>query len=435
MRKGKVSFCLILVLLVLFGACSKKAAGVKGTSVDYVSLWNEGEPQITYMREMIAAFEKEKGITVNLTPAGRDILTKIKSRLLMKDPPDLVDQDFNELNAALVTAKEIMVQPITSLFDEKGPEGQSRMMDIFPKNLIRLYEIGGELYYFPYNLVTSGFFYDKALFRANGLNPPKTWDEFIAVNQALKAKGIPALALDGTIQFYNAYYYYWALQRVMGSGFLKTAATDKTGETWKQPGYLKAARLVYELSKTQKNLFQDGYEGSNWPAAQVDWAQGKSGSVLCGTWIPVETEKQVKSGFEFGFYPFPEVAGGAGRTSDVEAYLIGFAIPKDAKNAEGAKEFIRFVSRKANAEHFVALSMNMSARTDIGAPGILSDVKPVIAGAKSFHKIYDGALADIPEWFANVFYPLDNSLIFGKITPEEFISQISAKTAEYWAGK
>lgn len=448
-------FMSVLLVASLFAGCgtpkesakeetkAKTAEAAKETSkeekkisgeIEYTSLWKEGEPAAAWLKETCAAFEKDTGVKVKLTLVGRDVLTKIKSRIIMKSPPDIIDQDGSELSAALWN-KDILVTPLNEMFKEKGPEGQASMMDIMSENIIKLYEKDGNLYFFPYMYITSGFMYDKKMFADNGITVPKTWDEFIKMGEALKAKEIAPLALDGNINFYNAYYYYWALERVMGAGNLKKAALDATGAAWDDPGYLQAAKLVAELSKTSKNFFQKGYEGSNYPAAQADWALGKSGCILCGTWIPVETSKQAKQGFDYGFFPFPAVDGGKGKTTDVEAYLIGCAIPAGAKNPDAAKALIKYLVKKEVAQKFADITLNISVRKDIDYPKILADIKPFVESASSFHKSYDGVMSDVPEWFANVFYPLDNKLVFGQITAEDFIKQVKQKSIDYYKNK
>lgn len=427
---------LCLVLITATG-CNGKKETSKALSgkINYVSMWNEGEPQAEALKRQGAAFESETGVQVEFEFAGRDNLTKIRSRLLMNDAPDIVDQDLSELNGALMKDEEIMVQPITKFFKTEGPEGKGTLMDIFNEEILRLYEQKGELYYMPYSYITSGFFYDKNLYQKHGITPPTTWKAFIANNEKLKSEGIAPLALDGNISFYNAYYYYWASLRMLGKDALYEAAGDKTGAAWDNEGFLKAAQMVYELSKSDKNHFQDGYEGSNYPAGQSDWALGQSGSILCGSWIPVETKDIGGEAFDFGFFPFPSIEGGKGKVTDVEAYLIGCAIPKDAPNPEAAKAFMKFMVKKEHAEDYASTTLNISARTDATYPDILSDIKPVVESAKSFHLSYDGAMASYSEWFANVFYPADNALVFGEITPEAFIKQVKDKTIDYWKSK
>lgn len=410
-----------------------KEPAKKPGKINYVSMWNEGEPQADVIKAIGEAFSKETGTEVEIEFAGRDVLTKIRSRLLMNDAPDIIGQDLSELNGALMKEKSLVL-PLTDFFAEAGPESGT-MMELFSEDVVRLYEQNGELYYMPYSYITSGFFYDKTMFKELGLEAPATWDEFIGNNETLKEAGIAPLALDGNISFYNAYYYYWSVVRVLGKGAFYEAAGDATGEAWNHEGFLQAAKMVAELSKGGKNHFQDGYEGSNYPAGQSDWALGKSGSVLCGSWIPVETKDIADADFEFGFYPFPKANGGVGSNKDVEAFLIGCAIPKDAPNPEGAKEFLRFMMKKENAAQYAEKTLNISARKDVAYPSILSDIEPFVSGAETFHLSYDGAMAMYSEWFANVFYPIDNQLVFGEITAEEFIEKLQAESIKYWKNK
>ena len=436
MKKNLLSVLFIAMTAGLVFAGGQQEAAAAGDTIEYVSMWNAGEPQALFMEEMAAQFEAETGIKVDITFAGRDILTKIRSRLLMQDAPDLVDQDFSELSGALLRDDSVLVEPLNDfLYNEEGPEGQASMMELFDENLMKLYAKDGNIYFFPYEFITSGFFYDKKVYAQYGLSAPESWEEFISNNKTLTAEGIPALALDGNISFYNAYYYYWAVARVLGAGNLMAAASDRTGKTWYNPGFLRAAEMVYELSEGGSNLFQSGYAGSNYPAAQADWAMNKSGAILCGTWIPSETQSQQTPGFEMGYFPFPSISGGEGTIADVEAYMIGFAIPEGAENSSGAKEFMRFISRQDYADQLARDTVNIAARQGSYYPDLLLEVKPYLDNAESFHVSYDGVMQGQPEWFANVFYPLDNDLIFGNITPEEFISKIKEDTIDFWKSK
>lgn len=434
MKSRIVALLLCLVLCVgMFAVAQAEAPKLSGT-LNYTAMWNEGEPAATFLKGVAAEFEQNTGVKVNLVFAGRDILTTIKSDLLMGNPPDLIDQDFSELTAALLQG-DALVKPLNELVDGAGPDGQATFKEIFPAGALELFSREGNIYFVPYLGITSGFFYNKTLYKSLGIEAPTTWEQFMANAKVLKEAGIPPLGLDGNINFYNAYYYYWTCQRVLGDGAFTAAANDKTGALWDDPGYLKAAELVYQLSKSGEDCFQSGYEGSAYPAGQADWALGKSGNVLNGTWLPVETRASVAPDWEYGFYAFPEVEGGKGKITDVENYLIGFAIPKDAQNAPAAEAFILYVLNEANSKKYVEMTDNMSARKDIAPPAVLNDAAALIASATSAHKSYDGLMSELPEWWADVFYPLDNELVFGTKTPEDFIREIKAKTIEYWSRK
>jgi len=405
-----------------------------GGELTFYSYLNEGESDFDVFKECVAAFERDTGINMTLVPAGRDVLTKVKVDLLAGNPPDLMDQDLSELSAALL-GDEVLVIPLNDLLDGPGPDGEAKFRDVFSPGDLELYAEGETIYFIPWVKITSGFWYDKTMFTSNNLTTPNTWDEFITVCEALKGNGIPPLALDGGVYDYNAYYYYWAVQRVLGSGKFSEAAHDRTGAAWDDPGYLRAAEMVYELSKSGKDFFQDGYEGSMWPAAQSDFALGELGLMLCGSWIPKELSDMIADDFEFGFYPFPVINGGVGKVTDTESFLMGFAIPKEANNPDNASKFILYWLQKEWATKAAMANACFSARPDVESHPIVAEAKEFLMNSTSAHKPYDGLMGDLPMWWTDVFHPVNNSLTFGTITPEEFIAEIKALTIEYWQDK
>ena len=422
-------------IIIIMAGCGKinKSQNAK-SSIEYYSMWKAEEPQAEYLKQMAIGFEKETGINVKFDFIGRDVLTKVKSRSLMGNAPDLVDHDFNELSAA-ISIGSLKATDLESIFyKDNGPEGQKRLIDIFDEQFVRLYQKNGRLCLFPYEFITSGFFYDKNLYEKNGLNTPKTWNEFIKNNNVLNSHNIKPLAEDGNINFYNAYYYSWSVERVLGPGAFIQAMEDHSGETWDRKGYLQAAKMVYTLSKANKNYFQAGYEKSEWPTAQIEWAGGNYGNILCATWIPVETQKYTKPGFKYGFYPFPEVDGGIGKTSDVEIGFIGCVIPKGAKNIDGAISFLKFIMKKENAQKFSDMTDTISARNDVNYPQILSSLQDYVKNIGKPYKSYDGVWGDLPGLWVE-FEKIDDKLIFGKISPDEFIKQVKQMTIDFWSTK
>jgi len=437
MKKSRLIRLLTLVLTILmivpFNTGAAGASDFSGVTIEYAGCFNEVEPHGQWIVAMAKAWEEKTGGTIKLNLIGRDVLTQVKSRILADDAPDIIDQDFSELQAAFLT-NEVMLEPLDSVLNSVA-EGDNAPLKDQLNDGYAMYTLDGVNYFVPYISITAGFFYDKAMFADNNIAIPETWDEFIAICQALKDLDYPPLTLDGQISFYNAYYFAYACQRVMGTGAFWAAATDPTGAAWDDPGYLKAAELVAELSKSGKDFFQPGYEGSAYPTGQGEWAMGLYGMVYCGTWIPAETNAQTGPDFEYGFFPFPAVPGGKGSRNEVEMMTMGFCVPKNAKNIEAAKDFILFCMSKENADAFVKTTANLSPRLDAVAPQYLDDAMAYLNDVTGFFMNYDGVMAGAPEWWANVFYPADNALVFGTATAEEFIAQIKAESIKFYANK
>lgn len=406
----------------------------EGVVVEWASCFNEAEMQAVWLAEKAEEWSELTGATVKFNWAGRDVLTSIKADLLIGNAPDVIDNDGSELEAALMSDGEILLEPLTDLYDRPAYGETTPIRDNL-NGAYTLFTRDGVEYIIPFIYITSGFFYNKTLFNELGLSIPETWDEFIAVCDAIEASGIPALAADGNISFYNCYYYQILVQRILGSGKFREAALDATGAAWDDPGFLKAAEMVYQLSASGNDYFQEGYAGTAYPAAQSDWAMGGAGMLYCGTWIPLETASLTDSDWEYGFFDMPAIEGGVGKTTDIVAQMMSFCIPKDAKNKEAAKDFLAYLMSVESANRMVSLNDNISARTDAIYPEALIEVKPIIDASDSYYKNYDGAMAAAPEWWANVFYPADDALFYGNITPEQFIEQIKSETIKFYANK
>ena len=413
---------------------AEEGKSFEGVELVIASSWNESEPQGQHLVDTVNEWSEITGATVKINWLGRDILTAVKSDVLTGNPPDIFGCDPNEAFSAFVTEDEIMLEPLNDLFEMNAYGDDVPLKDIL-NPAYKLFEIDGNYYLCPGSFITSGFFYNKTLFKELGLEVPKTWDEFIAVCDAIKASGIPALAEDGNISFYNCYYFQALCQRILGSGKFCEAALDETGEMWGDPGFLKAAQLTYQLSKSGNDYFQEGYAGSAYPAAQSDWAMGGSGMIYCGTWIPQETRDLIDDDFEYGFFTFPTIEGGKADETELEAQLGGNYIFKDAKNKDAAKDFFRYQLSKAAQDKYVESSDNMGIRKDCIFPEVLGDVKPYVEASTSTYKNFDGAMAAAPEWWANVFYPLDDALLFGDITPEDFIARMISDSKAFYANK
>lgn len=413
-------------------ATEPASAPAEPVTIEYFSGWNEGEPYVALFKEIIADFEKEHpGIKVNATWNGRESLTKLQPMLLAGNVPDITDHGADELFGALV--KEGLTQPLNDYL-EAGATGQAmKWKDTFLPGQLELYQKDGEFHTVPFWLDTTGFYYSGKLFADNGVQPPTTWTEFLALAETLKGKGVSPLVADGGIDFYNAYYYTHFVQRALGIGAFYAAAGDKTGAKWDEPGYLQAAKMVREL--TDKDYFIQGFEGYTWPAGQVDFVQGAGAMLLCSTWIPAETRDSAPEGFEYRFFPVPLVDGGQGKATDVEIFQWAWVVLKDAKHKDEAVEFLKFWLQPKYVNRMATEYNAIMALKDSDAPPLNADANAFLAQSTASFRLYDGVSADFPEYWKTVFLPLDDQLIFGKLTPEEFIAQLKEDSVNYWKNK
>lgn len=441
-KKFRFLSLIMLIGVLLLAACSDDGSsegdsGKKGdtgkkddkVTIKYWSMWNTGEPQQVVLQGIIDAYEKEnENVTIDVQWMGRQVMSDVRNASLGGDAPDLTEQSGAEVTGTLL--KNDLAEPLDDLLSMEIPNEGTKFEDVFLDDVLSFYKQDDKTYLIPYEIISSGFHYDEKLFEEKGLEAPKTWDEFIAVGEKLKEEGLAPLALDGNIDFYNAYYYYWLTERIMGPEALLKAAGDETGETWSsEPGYLEAAKKLQEL--VDKDFFAKGYEGSQYPAAQTSWAKGDAGMILNGSWLSSETGEYSSDDFAYRSFPFPQMDGGEANNDQAELYLIGWVAP-EGSNVEAVKDFLAFAMQKEYQEGIVTDTGNISTRADLEAPAELTDFREMIVNASSYHPEYDGLQAEHPEWWKTVFLPLDDQLTFGQITAEEFIAELEKQTKDYW---
>ena len=124
----------------------------------------------------------------------------------------------------------------------------------FPKDLLTMLKAyGGHYWGVPVNIHRSNvLWYSKAVFDANGLKPPTTFDEFKTVAEALKAKGIVPFVM-GTKEGWEAgHVFEGVLAGTLGAEKYKGLWTGAT--PWTDPLVTKALEnfkmmLTYENSR------------------------------------------------------------------------------------------------------------------------------------------------------------------------------------------
>ena len=400
------------------------AAVEEPSTIRYFSMWNEGEPQQEVLQGIIDSFEADTGVEVDVLWGGREILTSVRAALSAGEAVDLVDLDAEPLYGALVVTGE--TQSLAATLGRTIPGESNTVADVIPSAFLDVYAVDGEPHLIPYEVISSGIHYDGSRLAELGIEPPETWDEFIA---ASLAAGEDAVQADGLINFYNAYWLYWLMVRHGGPGAFYEAAADPTGEAWRSAPMRAAVADLVEL--VESGALADGYDGSNYPLAQQEWAAGSGTFMVNGTWLASETSSYAKPGFEYRLLSFPTVDGGY---ESAELYQIGWVVPKAAAAPSAAQDFIAYALNRDRLAGIADVAKNLTPRTDIAVPAEIQDAADIFAAEPPVHRIYDGVQGDFPDYWVTVFLPLDDQLFFGQISGDEFIDRIAAATADHWAG-
>ncbi|WP_442889709.1 extracellular solute-binding protein [Congregicoccus parvus] len=272
---------------------------------------------------------------------------KMRVRAIDGSLPDATSADLPWLN--LVRAGKVV--DLTQYLDGPNWEGDTRWRDTFLPGALETWTLDGRTYGLPLAQSAWTLFYDKGLFRSRGWEEPRTWDEFFALCERMKAGGVAPVALPGVYLRY-------------GDAFLRAAFYSRAGaEAWRaynalvpgartDPRFVEAAEVFRRV--TDGNLVP-GWEGMTHTAAQLAFLQGRAGMVVSGSWFVNEMAGKFPEGFELGAMNFPVFADGVGEPTAIQGsneFLFVFD-RGEPKRERATVDFLRFLTSRDRATAFV----------------------------------------------------------------------------------
>ncbi|MBO9577191.1 MAG: extracellular solute-binding protein [Microbacteriaceae bacterium] len=202
--------------------------------------------------------------------------------------------------------------------------------------------VDGKIYSVPTVVQTMQMFYNKDLFDQFGLSVPKTWDEFIEVNEALLENGVAPMAVGAKDS--------WVLplvSDVLGAaryGATEFEAKVTSGETtFADPDYVAAIQLVKDLQKYYAE--GDGVTGVGVTDAETLFSAGLAGMYPGGT-FELTTFLTNDPDINVGTFPVPTPPDSVSAEAVVPAYADGgWAINADIDPAkqEAAEKLINWM--------------------------------------------------------------------------------------------
>ncbi|MEV0588089.1 extracellular solute-binding protein [Nonomuraea sp. NPDC050310] len=406
-------------------ACGKKnsdAGAAPAASLAYRSSWGADEPQGKIIKTLLDDFAKQTGTRVDLKFVGRNGNENLSTEMASGQGPDLFDTSTDNL---ATYAAQNLVAPLDDVLTAQVPGEGKTVQDVLPASVRQASSNDKGLAFVPHTVISTAVWFDAAKHPDLAATPPQSWEDFVAYLDRAKKEGRTPIGQDGTINFYNVYWFYSLLVRANGAGSLKALATDPAA--WDRPEVLAAAERVSQLAKG--GYFQKDFMATKFPAAQDAWAQGRYDLNLNGTWLASETKPKLAAGAKVASFQLP-----AGGKNSVEVGTLGWAVNAKGKNVATAKSFLAFALQKKYVEQISATALNIPSRADVPAPEHLVAVQQAVAEATATHKTYDDAAAD-KTWWNDRFLPLHDQLIGGKIDAAAFVKNGKQATTDYLANK
>ncbi len=254
--------------------------------------------------------------------------------------PDLFNTDAGEDLDQLI--RQNLVVDVTELWSQSGLHEQ------VPMSLQQLTARDGKQFYVPFGFGWVGIYYNKEIFADLGLTPPTTWDEFLAICDALRAAGETPLAISGSEPWVTYLWFEYLNLRMNGPEFHRGLLTGR--ERFDDP----RIRAVLE---TWQSLLLNGYfvenpqylSGTESVSALVrnerarDLTREKAVMALNEAYSSSQLPQLFLE--ELGFFRFPIVDP---EIPTVEViYTFGYGVPLGADQIPQAMAFLSHLSTPA----------------------------------------------------------------------------------------
>lgn len=309
----------------------------------------KGGYDIDFYQKMAAAYSaKNSGVTVKVEGNPR-VWEQLQPRMVGGTPPDLMFPGWGMDHWAL--AEEGQIFDLGEALKSKAYGSETTWGETFEPTLLKLGQLEGTQVCLPYYMMIYGWWYDPAVFKANGWTAPKTWKEFMELAPKIKAKGIAPLTYQGKYPYYLVYGMLlpW-VQSLGGIDAVNDCQNMKPG-AWKSDAVLNAAKMLEELR--DKGFLQDGALSMTHTESQQEFLNGKAAMVPCGTWLKSEMRTMLKPNQELAFMLPPSVDGGKGDSGAMIVDIEPWMIPSKAKSPDRAVDFFKFMTSVENAKSFV----------------------------------------------------------------------------------
>jgi multiple sugar transport system substrate-binding protein len=259
---------------------------------------------------------------------------------LTADAPDLANWYAGNRMAPFVNAGQF--EDVTDVWEQNGLNDKL-------KSAAASMTIDGKKWGVPYTYYQWGIYYNKTVFADNGIDIPKTWDEFLAACAKFKAAGIDCTTTGTKALWPSGGWFDYMDLRTNGYEFHMDLTAGKI--PWTDP-------KVKKVFENWAQLIKPGYVTAN--HAAIDWqdalpllAQGKAATYLMGNFAVAPLKDAGMTNDTLGFFQFPEITPGIPMAEDAPTDTVH--IPSGAKNKEDAKKFLAFLAQadtqtKINAE-------------------------------------------------------------------------------------
>lgn len=361
--------------------------------------------------------------------ATKEITKVLQPRFAGGNPPDVIDNSGANAMDFGALAQDGQLQDLTPLLDAPTWDDPSvKVRDTLDPAVIDFGTYDGKFSVVGYANYIFGIWYSKKVFTENGWQPPKTWEEFISLCEAIKKSGKMA---PFTYAGKHPQYLYEPLltmaAKIGGNEVLVNIDNLEDG-AWKADPIKQAATAWAEVGA---KYLLEGTAGLDHVQTQTAQNKYKVAMLPSGSWLENEQKTTTPEGFEYAMFPIPDFG-----SSDKLPYGTlhtqpgeNFIVPSKSANPQGGMEYLRAMLSKDAAGDFSELVRTVSVVKGAG------DGRPLSSGAKSATEALAAAGTNTvyyrwQSWYAQMkdeAVAATGQLMTGGVTPEQYVERLQKK--------
>lgn len=332
--------------------------------------------RLKMLEDVVAATEKAvPGLKIQMEGIDEVVHRdeKLRAEMAAGNPPKIFDL-FGGKADAFTFAKSNRLLDVAPILKELG------IQDKFAN--LQEFTMDGKVYGLPMAGYVEGVFYNKKVFKDLGVEVPKTFEEFLAICEKAKAKGITPLAFASKDA--------WVINMMMNTMFVRTAGGEVVDNLvagtakWTDAPVVDAFKKFEDVVK--KGYFQEGSLGLAYAEQQNKFKAGEAAMVFDGSWANsafIDPEKS-KIPNDVGFFNFPGMGGkGDGLINGSFSNGYGFSADLTDQQKGAVKEFIKQMYNETIQKRQLAEEGFLPSMTFADNTGVKPLVTEIMAASKS----------------------------------------------------
>lgn len=297
----------------------------------------------------------------------------------------------------------------------------------FPESALKAETLrsDGKVYAVPFATQTMLILYNKALFDANGLAEPETWDQLVDACRKLQEAGLICFANGTATAWQNETLTFSLLSSLIGRSFVDDVRAGNA--TFEDPRFVSA---LGKLNDIKDIAFAPGFIGLDYASSQQLFTAGRA-AMFAGGSFEIANFRAQNPDLELGVFAPPPATAGDERLV-ATYYDGGYAVNAASPHQEAALAFVRYLGSKEYADAFANTLGNISPVEGVAfRDPLLAEVAELDKSAIPYLMLVDFRYQ---EPTGSVLLQQNvQKMLAGEATPEEAGRAVTEGIATYYA--